>query len=1434
MKKILTKFLPLLLLISLISCNQLVVGIEKTFSYWANGATIIGIELPPNLPVDGDGFFSLPSGQDARICFKLNNPQKFEFLMPGDSNAPADIIVFDENVKGENGERPEFGEGKDYYLIQKDSDTLELTYKKGFLLKNEQGKANLNPKIKLYNKKDNRRFAQNYNYKLRANTVPPKPEWVTTGKIKDGENWYYVLIFKFEGLTNSIDTGNLLHGDISEVYLTEGESQKAPIQVKLTNNGFDVSDSQGNLVPANIPINALVAADLTGGGPTSFEPIPNANDRKWVLCIKTGVKTRDSLSYKIKVKDLRGLPSEETSGVTNVAKLPVPQISYDSGMAALTSSGVYTDNETVLSTGTSANPILISSCFRNSVVLKAYHNDYPNGVTIHAEVKLSASPPAPSSFTGPKGRIQKIGNTTKIFLDPIPEVDEIYEVKVKATKSGHTDSDEKTYYYQIKKEVRAGTSSWQILKNAVNLASDRDTIYINGHIKSTSTANNSGEIEVSKNINIKGSTGKINDIIDANRIGPDNPSPTHRIFNIKNGGSLNLTGLTLQDGKAYTGGAILAEIGSVLTLNNTDIKYSEASNGGGAISTGGTLIINDGSVISGNEALLGGAVYNNGTFEISGSAKITVDSGKNDVYLPMGKVITVTGVLTQTSVARITPANNTYTPDRQVVKGEGHSLTNGDISKFSLTQKSGEIWSLQREDSQNALVLKKEATEITSWQGLQDAVNAASPGDTITVKNTLTADGLTSEISITKNLTIKGEGTSAVLDANEKHRIFKVLKGSDEVTLTLKDITLKKGKDSRGAGVHVTGGSLELENVTITECKNSASLGEGGAIYISNSSNGRLCIKGSSKILSNGAEKGAGIYIHTDSGENIIEGSTEISGNTCQSSGQGGGIYLYKGKLVLKDNAKILNNESMVGAAGGGGVYISEHGTLTIKDSCIIQGNKAKNSGGTTITGNGGGIYNSGNLIMEGGEIKDNEAKLGGAVYNNETFKISGSAKIELSEGSYENTLGKNDIYLPAEKVITVTGVLTVISVARISPENYPSLLTPTITVLAADSGVTLAYQVSKFKVTDGTDDKKWKINAAGELELANKTITVTTWGELKKAVKEGENNTILVDSNLKAIYGTDEENYGTIEIEKNMTIKGNNTSSQNVIELDLATFKGGGLNKKHKIFKIKGGAVVKLENLELKNGYSKDSGGGIEIEKGNVTLSKVTIDNCTAKANGGGIVVLRGSLKIENGSLIQNCKSLKDTGSSTTANGGGIFVGGNGNLELSGVRIYKNEAEIYGGGIYTKGNTTIVSAIIDENSSTLRGGGIYLVGGTLNMSGGEIKKNTAGQGGGCYFENGIFNISGVAKITPSMTPNENAHGQNDVYLSDGKKIKITGPLTAGQNQAARITVHKTKYNESTQVLDGSTAENANKFKVTKKGTQNWYVDNDGKLKELP
>lgn len=1075
MKKILTKFLPLLLLISLMSCNQLVVGIEKTFSYWANGATIIGIELPPNLQVDGDGFSSLPSGQDARICFKLNNPQKFEFLMPGDSNAPADIIVFDENVKGKNGGRPKFGE--DYSLIQKDSDTLELTYKKGFLLKNEQGKANLNPKIKLYNKKDNRRFAQNYNYKLRANTVPPKPEWFTTGKIQQGTDWYYVLIFKFEGLTNSIDIENFLHKDISEVLLTEVGTQKAPIQIKLKNNGFDVSDSQGNLVPSNIQISRLETTDLTGGGPTSFKPIPAANsdDRKWVLCIKTGVKTGDSLSYKVKVKDWKGLASEETSGVTNAAKLPVPQISYDSEMAALTSSGVYMDNEPALNnhSSSSTNPILISSCFGNTVVLKAYNDGSLSGVTIEAKVKLSTS----SSFTGPKGSSQQDGNTTKILLDPIPGVDEIYEVKVKAKKPGYTDSDEKTYYYKIKKEVRAGTSSWQILKKAVNLAYAGDTIYIKGHIISTDAADNSGEIEVKESIHIQGLNGKATDIINANKDGSNNPSPPHRIFKIKTGVTLNLTGLTIQNGKADIGGAILAENGSTLTLDNTDIKSSEATVGGGAISTGGTLIINGGSVISGNKAPQGGAVYNGGTFKISGSAKITIDPTKNDVYLPAEKVITVTGVLTQTSVARITPADNTYTAGRQVVEAAPSVNLADQVSKFKVTDGAdGKKWKI---NTDGKLEEDNQGKTVTTWGDLKAEVEKPSRGaELIIVEGTLTASGASDEIKVKRNVTIKGQDSSATLNANEKCRIFKV---SNEVTLKLKDITLKKGKEALGVGVYVTDASLELENVTITECKSKTGTGMGGAIYINNlSHNGRLWIKGTSKIEVNGAYNGAGIYINTNSGENIIEGNTEIKGNKCFASGNGGGIYIEKGNLVLKGNTKIFGNESKNSDTygGGGGIYIKSGSTLTIKDLCEINNNKAMDKTNDTFTGYGGGICNLGALIIEGGTMTGNEAKEGGAVYNNGTFTMSGSAEITPSTGGDEHTKGKNDVYLNNSTVINVNNTLTAgeNQAARITvPKSKYNTSTQVLTGNTNDNA-------NKFKVTKkGTQN--WYVDNDGKLK---------------------------------------------------------------------------------------------------------------------------------------------------------------------------------------------------------------------------------------------------------------------------------------------------------------------------------------------------------------
>lgn len=1080
MKKILTNFLIFLILFSLTSCQQLIIGIEETFSYWANNAVIIDIEIPPGSLVDGEGFSSLPSNKNAQIIFKLHNPQKFDFIMPHDSDAPNDIIVFDENVKGKNGGSPE--QGIDYSLEQIGSDKIRLEYKKEFLLKNEQGKTNLNPKINLYNKKDNRRFEQNYNYKLRANTVPPKPEWVTTGKIQEGNDWYYVLIFELERISESID----LHGDISEVHFTEGGVTKAPILIKLTNNGFDVSASQGNLLSSDKLITPLAAGDVTGDGISGFNSIPDANARKWMLCIKTDAKIGNSLNYKIRVKDLRGLYSQETSGVTNLAKLPIPKIKYEASMAQLNVLGVYIDNQNALtpSASSSGNPVIISSCFDKKVILEAYNEEYPSDVRISAEVKLSDSTSPPSGYTGDTGSVALDVNKTKIRLDSIPGVDEIYEVKLKAQAPNYADSDEKTYYYKVRKEVRSGNSSWHILKTAVANAKENDTIYINGAISSTNDANNYGEIEVNNSISIQGLTGKTLDIIDANK---DDVTTKHRIFTLKQNKKLTLTNLTLQNGKAGVGGAIKAGNGSVLTLDDADIKDSEAVTGGGAVYTDGTLNIKSGSVISRNKttgsgglggaiyltgsgtlvmtggtienntAALGGAVYNGGIFEISGAATIKVDSSKNDVYLPANKVITVSENLTQPIAARISPVNypSTFNSTIKVLQaGSGVDLS-AQVSKFKVTDSTdGKKWKIN-----NSGQLEEVTTggkTVTSWSDLKEEVEKTSGGaEVIIVDGTetdLTATGPADEIIVKRNVTIRGGNPNMTLNANGLCRIFNVKANCD---LTLKDITLTKGRPAKGQS--------------------------GGAIYAA---------QGSKIILDNA---------------HVIDNRVEFAAG---SSIYGGGIATY-GNLTMKNGSSVSNNEIIITNIGsasknGGGIWIDK-GVLTINDGCSLDGNKnTKGWGGAifaensaviliegsniTISGNtaqlGGGIYLEGSLTMNGGSIKDNEAtgesnKHGGGVYHAGTlFKMSGSAKVTPSIGTAEHTKGKNDIFIDVKeyKFISVDNFEGgTDSVARITVVD--AAYNKNTKVLGGQTN----QNASRFKVTK-KGSQSWYVDGNGKL----------------------------------------------------------------------------------------------------------------------------------------------------------------------------------------------------------------------------------------------------------------------------------------------------------------------------------------------------------------
>ena len=203
---------------------------------------------------------------------------------------------------------------------------------------------------------------------------------------------------------------------------------------------------------------------------------------------------------------------------------------------------------------------------------------------------------------------------------------------------------------------------------------------------------------------------------------------------------LTLAGTTISENEAARGGGVRANR-STITMTACIIKENKATNGssldggGGVYTNRGTLTMTDNCEIRGNtshgsahgggmiiegtdvtmkdctltgntaETKGGGVWLKYGTFKMQGSTTVTPDNGtgKNDVYLwdvnaQKDNKITVTGALTHTPAARITP--NNYSEGKVVVEGASAEEAN-----FTVTPNGGETWRCEKVGNQ--LQLKK-------------------------------------------------------------------------------------------------------------------------------------------------------------------------------------------------------------------------------------------------------------------------------------------------------------------------------------------------------------------------------------------------------------------------------------------------------------------------------------------------------------------------------------------------------------------------------------------------------------------------------------------------------------------------------------------------------------------------------------------------------
>lgn len=355
------------------------------------------------------------------------------------------------------------------------------------------------------------------------------------------------------------------------------------------------------------------------------------------------------------------------------------------------------------------------------------------------------------------------------------------------------------------------------------------------------------------------------------------------------------------------------------------------------------------------------------------------------------------------------------------------------------------------------------------------------------------------------------------------------IKDAGDTNVLLKDLTIEKNKGKQGGGVHIE----NSQNVTIDHCTIQGNTGtRGGGIYTEHSTvevkdstfekntatddggaiaatqNSSLTVRNSKVLENKAADTAGGILAEKSTLEvtdSIIDGNrasvggglyisdidapgetkedkpehtitrTEITNNTADGQGIGGGIYLGAQKLTITDSKLTGNNTiSKNGQTQGGAIVAYSPGDFTL-DNTLIQGNTADVGGGihvlstklrdshiilcnnTRITGNvanqfGGGIFldnmnnpavlelvnasvdnntaniaggigNYGSIVVlkDGAVLENNTAKqYGGGLYNRGKVTVESGAKLYNNHAA----LAGDDIYLAGKNsTLTLTKV---------------------------------------------------------------------------------------------------------------------------------------------------------------------------------------------------------------------------------------------------------------------------------------------------------------------------------------------------------------------------------------------------------------------------
>lgn len=465
------------------------------------------------------------------------------------------------------------------------------------------------------------------------------------------------------------------------------------------------------------------------------------------------------------------------------------------------------------------------------------------------------------------------------------------------------------------------------------------------------------------------------------------------------------------------------------------------------------------------------------------------------------------------------------------------------------------------------------------WRDLARAVKSAPDGATLTIDGEIkatNAEGDNGVINTYKILTIKGNNSSAALNADSKSGILDA-----HNTLTLQNITLKNGKwlsnHSGGAGVYVnSGGTLIMKGSSIIE--NCSADNSGGGVYVSG---GTFEMHDTSKITGCSANKeGGGVYVQQGGTFKMHNSSAIIS---C-SANKGGAIFV-NGATVNITNCTLKGNEAV---SDGGAIYAQKEGstasTVTISGGTIGgTGTDEKNK----VTGKwhfGGGIFvdDGCTLTLYSVRIIGNEAWRAGGVRANRSTVNMTNCTIKNNKTTGNDDSGGGGVY-------TFMGKLTMTGCTITGNE-------------AATNGGGLNVEGTTTNITNCTFTRNTAKNGGGIYTIKTDSYPVVT-------ISGGTIGDTDMDSANKAT-GSD-GNGGGIYVGEFCTLRLQDSTDSGVRIIGNQAAKGGGVYAKNTIVSMQGRTQIEVDN----NDVYLDSGSLISIVEslaatGPVARARITVPN--------------------------------------------------------------------------------------------------------------------------------------------------------------------------------------------------------------------------------